>query len=210
MKKKFHAGRMTAVLAAVLLGISGCGKKDAPADASVESTTQTETSSTDAEDTKATEDDTRAQEKHEYSMLQGTILKTEDDGMKFTLQADDGKTYEIRLEDIRDVETELKPDAQIAIACIGDVSGNLKDVTMVAAFPEQEEWTIATEDGVTTSNAMSTFVMTTDDGRELSFLKDNCPVEEGALSADSGDEITVVYVTSQGMNFPLEILKQEK
>ena len=75
------------------------------------------------------------------------------------------------------------------------------------ALPEQEEWTISTEEGITTANAMSSFAMKTADGRELSFLKDNCPIEDGALSEDSGDPVRVTYVTSEGMNFPVEIEK---
>lgn len=78
---------------------------------------------------------------------------------------------------------------------------------LVVALPEQEEWTISTEEGTTTANAMSSFAMKTADGRELSFLKDNCPIEDGALSEDSGDSIWVTYVTSEGMNFPVEIVK---
>ena len=85
--------------------------------------------------------------------------------------------------------------------------GKLEDVDLVVALPEQEEWTISTEEGTTTANAMSSFAMKTADGRELSFLKDNCPIEDGALSEDSGDSIWVTYVTSEGMNFPVEIVK---
>ena len=87
--------------------------------------------------------------------------------------------------------------------------GKLEDVDLVVALPEQEEWTISTEEGTTTANAMSSFAMKTADGRELSFLKDNCPIEDGALSEDSGDSIWVTYVTSEGMNFPVEIEKGE-
>jgi hypothetical protein len=47
----------------------------------------------------------------------------------------------------------------------------------------------------------------TAEGTEMSFLKDNCPVEAGALSADSGDEVEVVYLRFQGTNFPLEVKK---
>ena len=143
-------------------------------------------------------------------MLQGTIVKMEAEGSVFTLQADDGNSYDIALTDIRDVEVELAQDTQIAIAYIGEALGGpeaaaLEDVTLVVAMPEQEEWTIMTETGTTTANAMSSFSMETEDGRELSFVKDNCPMEEGALAGDSGDKVEVTYVSSQGMNFPVEI-----
>ena len=111
------------------------------------------------------------------------------------------------------MEAELEAEAQIAIAYIGwELTGpeDLEKVELIVAFPEQEEWTICQETGTTLFNAMSSFTMKTDEGHELQLLKDNCPIEEGALSQDSGDRITVVYVTSQGMNFPIEVQKAEE
>lgn len=146
-----------------------------------------------------------AEAKEVYHMLQGTVTKVTADGSVFTLQADDGKDYDISQSNIRDVEVEIEEDVQIAIAYIGEPLGSLEDVTLVVALPEQEEWSILTEDGTTTANAMSSFTIKTDDGQELSFLKDNCPIEEGALAGDSGDKVTVTYVNSQGVNYPVEI-----
>lgn len=140
-------------------------------------------------------------------MLQGTITKTEKDGSAFTLLADDGKEYKIALSDIHDVETEIEKNTQIAIACMKDPSGDPEKNTYICAFPEQEEWTISTDEGITTSNAMSTFMIQTTDGREIGFIKDNCPSDEDALTSDSGDSVIVTYVTSDNANFPLEIRK---
>ena len=114
---------------------------------------------------------------------------------------------------IRDVETEIAEDEQIAIAYIGGEIGKdgagLADVELVVALPEQEEWTIYRETGTTMFNAMSSFTVKTDDNRELALLKDNCPMEEGALTKDSGDRVMVAYVTSGGTNFPIEVRKGE-
>ena len=124
--------------------------------------------------------------------------------------ADTGVTYEISLDQIRDVEEEIEPEVQIAIAYIGEElesQEDLEQVDLVVVFPEQEEWTICQETGTTLFNAMSSFTLKTDQGHELQLLKDNCPIEDGALSQDSGDRVTVIYVTSQGLNFPIEILK---
>ena len=153
------------------------------------------------------EETTQAQpeQKEMHHMLQGTVTKVTGDGSVFTLQADDGKDYDIRQSEIRDVEVDIKEDVHIAIAYIGEPLGELKDVILVVALPEQEEWSILTEKGVTTANAMSSFSMKTDDGQELSFLKDNCPIEDGALAGDSGDKVRVTYVNSQGVNYPVEI-----
>ena len=186
-----------AVMAGVLLA-SGCSKNQDEMPSSL--VPQTETTPAQTEE---------PAEAGRYHMLQGTVIEEKEDGSAFTLLADDGKEYEISLSDIRDVETEIAEDIQIAIAYIGEPLGKLEDVDLVVALPEQEEWTISTEEGTTTANAMSSFAMKTADGRELSFLKDNCPIEDGALSEDSGDSIWVTYVTSEGMNFPVEIEKGE-
>lgn len=177
-------------------------------------TSETVTSQASAEETtKAPETTVKAPEtteqaaeaKEVYHMLQGTVTKVTEDGAVFTLQADDGRDYDISQSDIRDVEVEIDENVQIAIAYIGEPLGRPEDVTLVVALPEQEEWSILTEKGTTTANAMSSFTMKTDDGQELSFLKDNCPIEEGALAGDSGDKVTVTYVNSQGVNYPVEI-----
>lgn len=207
MRKHIYTAA-AAVMAGMLLA-SGCSKKQEETSVS---RTETQTES-EKETEKLSETETSAEQAEEakenerYHMLQGTVIKAEEDGSAFTLQADDGKEYEISLADIRDVETEIAEDIQIAIAYIGEPLGKLEEADLVVALPEQEEWTIFTEEGITTANAMSSFSMKTKDGRELSFLKDNCPVEEGALAGDSGDSVRVTYVTSEGMNFPVEIEK---
>ncbi|MCC8026428.1 MAG: hypothetical protein LIP16_14160 [Clostridium sp.] len=197
------------ILASFVIFGTACTRKPA-ADTGADVTTQAAVESPSAEEAPADSGETSpvAEEQREnYHMLQGTVLKAAGDGAVFTLRADDGKDYDISLSDILDVEVELEEDVQVAIAYIGEPLGDLKDVTLVLALPEQEEWSIFTEKGTTTSNAMSSFAIKTEDGQELSFLKDNCPVEEGALAGDSGDKVTVVYVNSQGTNFPIEIKK---
>ena len=204
MRKQVY---MTA--AAVMVGVllaSGCSKNQEEAPSSSVPQTETTTESEAPSETETTPAQTEeSAEAGRYHMLQGTVVEEKEDGSAFTLLADDGKEYEISLSDIRDVETEIAADVQIAIAYIGEPLGKLEDVDLVVALPEQEEWTISTEEGITTANAMSSFAMKTADGRELSFLKDNCPIEEGALAGDSGDKVTVTYVNSQGVNYPVEI-----
>lgn len=207
--KKRHVYNLAILLAAGTIMMSACGKKnDAPADTSTSVQTESQTETSAEETVKPTEtqvsEDT---ESSKFYMLQGTITKAEKDGSAFTLQADDGKEYTISLSDITDVETEIEKNIQIAIACMKDTSGDPEKATYIAAFPEQEEWTISTDEGITTSNAMSTFMIQTTDGREIGFIKDNCPSDEDALTSDSGDSVIVTYVTSDNANFPLEIRK---
>ena len=159
--KKRHAYNLAILLAAGTIMISACGKKpDTPADTTVPAQTesQTETSAEGTSSPEETSSETQVPEDTESSkfyMLQGTITKTEKDGSAFTLLADDGKEYKIALSDIHDVETEIEKNTQIAIACMKDPSGDPEKNTYICAFPEQEEWTISTDEGITTSNAMS-------------------------------------------------------
>ena len=116
-------------------------------------------------------------------MLRGTVTEESQDGSRFSLLADTGVTYEISLDQIRDVEEEIEPEVQIAIAYIGEELESQEDldqVDLVVVFPEQEEWTICQETGTTLFNAMSSFTLKTDQGHELQLLKDNCPIEDGA------------------------------
>ena len=210
--KKRHVYNLAILLAAGTILMSACGKKtEAPADTAAPTQTESQTEIS-AEETSKTEEtqiptDTEDTENSKFYMLQGTITKVEKAGSAFTLQADDGKEYAISVSDISDVETQLEKDTQIAIACMKDASGDPEKASYIAAFPEQEEWTISTAEGVTTSNAMGTFMIQTADGRELGFIKDGCPSYEDALSGDSGDSVIVTYVTSDNANFPLEIRK---
>ena len=207
MKKHSFIIAAAAIAATIALG-TACAKKPAvepmetvTSAAPTEETTKPQPTGTQPEETTAE----APESKEMYHMLQGTVTKVTGDGDVFTLRADDGRDYDIRPADIRDVEVEIAEDVQIAIAYIGGPLGELKDVTLVVALPEQEEWSILTEKGTTTANAMSSFTMKTDDGQELSFLKDNCPIEDGSLAGDSGDEVSVTYVNSQGVNYPVEI-----
>lgn len=84
---------------------------------------------------------------------------------------------------------------------------DLEKVNMVIAAPGDDDWTIAYAEGTTTANAMSTFMMVTADGTEMGFMKDGCPMDEDALGGDSGAKISVVYMDSEDVSFPLEIKK---
>ena len=225
MKKRLISIALASVMA---LSLAGCGGSaggttteadtSAPADTTAPTQTESQTEASAEETTKPDETPSETQvpedtESTKFYMLQGTVTKAEKDGSAFTLLADDGNEYTIALSDIRDVETEIEKNIQIAIACMKDASGDPEKAAYIVAFPEQEEWTISTDEGITTSNAMSTFMIQTSDGREIGFIKDNCPSDENALTSDSGDSVIVTYVTSDNANFPLrsgrEVINQK-
>jgi outer membrane murein-binding lipoprotein Lpp len=105
-----------AVMAGVLLA-SGCSKNQDEMPSSSVPQTETATESEASSETETTPAQTEEPaEAGRYHMLQGTVIEEKEDGSAFTLLADDGKEYEISLSDIRDVETEIAEDVQIAIA----------------------------------------------------------------------------------------------
>ena len=87
-----------------------------------------------------------------------------------------------------------------------DASGDPEKAAYYLDFPGQEEWTFP----LTKHHHQQRhehFMIQTSDGREIGFIKDNCPSDENALTSDSGDSVIVTYVTSDNANFPLEIRK---
>ena len=120
--KKRHVYDLVILLAAGTIMMSACGKKpDAPADTTAPTQTESQTEASAEETTKPDETPSETQvpedtESTKFYMLQGTVTKAEKDGSAFTLLADDGNEYTIALSDIRDVETEIEKNIQIAIA----------------------------------------------------------------------------------------------
>lgn len=201
---------MTAVVMSVALA-TGCQKSET-AETTVAVETETETTET-SESASGESSETAAQDDEklaDYHLLQGIVTGTNDEKGTFTLKADDGGEYVIATADIRDVETEIADDSLVVIGYIGmEIHDNtdLEKVNMVIAAPGDDDWTIAYAEGTTTANAMSTFMMVTADGTEMGFMKDGCPMDEGALGGDSGAKIGVVYMDSEDVSFPLEIKK---
>ena len=53
---------------------------------------------------------------------------------------------------------------------------------------------------------MSTFTLITGSGEDITFIKDNCRIEDGAMSTDSGDSVVVYYADGGELgNYPLRI-----
>ena len=186
---------------------TGCQKAE-PEETTVAAETTTEAAeSASSGSSEAAQDDEKLAN---YHLLQGIVTGTNDEKGTFTLKADDGGEYVITTADIHDVETEIADDSLVVIGYIGvEIHDNtdLEKVDMVIAAPGDDDWTIAYAEGTTTANAMSTFTMVTADGTEIGFMKDGCPMDEDALGGDSGAKISVVYMDSEDVSFPLEIKK---
>ncbi len=220
MKKQILAVSSAIVLSmALIAGCSSSKNETAQTTAATESA-ETQAAVTEAEDTEdssvkeetvtaattaPSEEPSRTVTSGDYNILRGKAVNVSDDAGTFNLEESDGSVRAFNESDILDIETDIEEGSEIAIVCIGNVLVEGEEITYVVLLPDQDEWDIVTAKGVTTSNAMSTFSMDTEDGENLIFLKDNCPIESGSLSNDSGDSIEVVYVTSDDTNYPIEI-----
>ena len=203
---------MTAVMMSAALA-AGCQKEDA-AETSVVVETEIEAEKAETSESASSESSEKTAQDDEkladYHLLQGIVTGTNDEKGTFMLKADDGGEYVITTADIHDVETEIADDSLVVIGYIGgEIHDNmdLEKVNMVIAAPGDDDWTIAYAEGTTTANAMSTFTMVTEDGTEMGFMKDGCPMDEDALGGDSGAKVGVVYMDSEDVSFPLEIKK---
>ena len=175
--KKRHVYNLAILLAAGTIMMSACGKKPA---APADTTAPAQTESTAEPSTEETTAETPSE----------TQVPEDTESSKFfmlqgtiTKAEKDGSAFTLLADDGNEYT--------IALSDIRDV----------------ETETISTDEGITTSNAMSTFMIQTSDGKEIGFIKDNCPSDENALTSDSGDSVIVTYVTSDNANFPLEIRK---
>lgn len=206
MRKTYLCMTVLAINAALA---TGCQKAE-PAETTVAAETTAEAGTTDSASSESSETAQDDEKLADYHLLQGIVTGTNDEKGTFTLKADDGGEYVITTADIRDVETEIADDSLVVIGYIGtEIHDNtdLEKVNMVIAAPGDDDWTIAYAEGTTTANAMSTFTMVTADGTEMGFMKDGCPMDEDALGGDSGAKISVVYMDSEDVSFPLEIKK---
>ena len=113
--------RFLTISAAVVFAFAavGCSKKTVSEPTTQESTETITEAQTEPTTTTEGETETPVVLEDRYHMLQGTVTKAADDGSVFTLQADDGVSYDLHVVQIRDVEVDLSPDSQIAIAYIG-------------------------------------------------------------------------------------------
>ena len=112
--------------------------------------------------------------------------------------------------DIGLVDTELEKGSQAAFLFSGDMARDPEQVVLVAAVP-YTAYRLGRAEGTTDNNMMSTFSIRTDSGEQISFLKDGCRIEEGAMSRNEGDRVIVYYAYSQenAVYYPLEVRAAE-
>lgn len=106
---------------------------------------------------------------------------------------------------IGSIEADMSEGSEVAVAFKGDMINDFENVKFIAVIPEGN-YLISSVTGTTVVNVMSTFSISTDDGKEMTFLKDNCEIEEDAMTGDSGERISVYYAqAADGTNYPLAV-----
>ena len=107
------------------------------------------------------------------------------------------------------IEAEIVPGADVAILFHGDVMRDGENLEFIAVLPDGD-YEIKKAVGTTVSNTMSSFVLDTGNGTQISFFKDNCKIEDDAMNRDSGDRVTVYYADGGELGkYPLRIYKTE-
>lgn len=211
-KHRYPRILLAVLLTSAVVSLTACqSSKQAGSTQNMETTASDESVSMEVLEDAVTEKKT--EESDGCGILRGTVIDGSDYSESITIRTDNGNDYNIfttsvPLEEI----TTIKPSQKVAIAYSGTVEGeDLQGVQLVVTLNPQVQYEIKTVTGVTVSNAMSTFIVKDSQGQEISFMKDNCEMEENSLSKDSGDEVKVVYVTSTDteINYPLKISKAQ-
>ena len=202
--------RTAALFFAAFLLCSGCGRK-AAAETEAESQLRAAESETYAETAAVrgvNEDGSRY-----FGIMHAVILDVQTDrsgDRTYSLKdkSDPEEAWSVTEAELAYMEAEPAPDAEVALLFHGDIIGDSENVRFLAMLPEGS-YTVRSATGVTESNMMSSFSMRTGKGELLSFVKDNCRMEEGAMTETDGDRITVYYAEGAS-NYPFKVYKAEK
>ncbi len=119
---------------------------------------------------------------------------------------DPDEAWSVTEAELAAIECEPEADMEVALLFQGDIVADSENVHFLVMLPE-EDYRIRTATGVTESNIMSGFSMRTAKGELISFVKDNCRIEEGAMTETDGDRITVYYAEGREANYPFKVYK---
>ena len=226
-KRKGHKMAAGLCLLAALSLASGCGSKaeqeTTAASALAEETmtaaetaeTETETEAETAETYPGTLSAAEGEEQAYFGVMYASVLDLWQDGEGVNIYSlqdsnDPENIWTVSGLDIGLVDTELEKGSQAAFLFSGDMARNPEQVVLVAAVP-YTAYRLGRAEGTTDNNMMSTFSIRTDSGEQISFLKDGCRIEEGAMSRNEGDRVIVYYAYSQenAVYYPLEVRAAE-
>lgn len=145
----------------------------------------------------------------EFDVLQGTVVEGSETSESITIRTETGTKVTFKGADVGGIVTtsEIAPGKEVALAYQGEYNGkNLNGIKLLLLLDGQATWEVRIAQGTTVYNMMSSFEIQTEDGQQISFLKDGCGQDEGVMTKDSGDRVTVTYVSTENEeNYPLHI-----
>ena len=146
-----------------------------------------------------------------YGIMYATVLDIDGGGMdsstvySFKDKNDPDNAWSVTGLEIGYIEAELAAGTDGVILFHGDMVRNTEDVEFIAVLPDGG-YTLKRIFGVTTANMMSSFTVQTGDGTQIQLIKDNCRIDNGAMTRDSGDPVIVYYADGGELGcYPLRV-----
>lgn len=204
------------ICAAVLF--TACGKSVNNNENTAAAGTQTESQTGSEEETSPAASQEAPGAAEEFKILKAKVKSVSDNMDSMTvINGDAENTFDLK-DSVVETSYALEPDAEVSVIYKGEISGSsTANAKVVMVLDAQEDMKVLDVTGNVMDQAMSTFVIKTEDGREIGFLKDNFEGQsEGVLgeasgdSNASGDKVKVTYVTvsydaGSTSNFPLKV-----
>lgn len=199
------------VLCAALV-FTACGKK----------ASQTQNTGTTAE-TKSTETTAQVSTEApgntgEFKILTGKVVSVTDNMKGITIQNGSAQTV-LNLNDAA-VETSYALDQGVEVSVVykGEISGtDAKNAQILLVLDAQENMKTLEATGTVADQAMSTFTIQTEDGKELSFMKNNAEGLDTDVLGTADDDsngskakvkvtyVSVTYDAGSISNYPLKV-----
>ena len=146
-----------------------------------------------------------------YGIMYATVLDINGSGMdsstvySFKDKNDPDNAWSVTGLEIGDIEAELSAGTDVVILFHGDMVGDTENVEFLAVLPDGQ-YALKRVSGVTTSNMMSSFTVQAGDGTQIQMIKDNCRIDNGAMTRDSGDPVVVYYADGGELGcYPLRV-----
>lgn len=198
------------LLAVLLSGCRGAGSANAEETSPEAGMPETEISSEQYEESIAVSNVNEAASPY-YGIMYASVMDingSQGDSStvySFRDKSDPENVWSVTELEIGAIEAEISEGADVALLFHGDVIRDSENIEFIAVLPDGS-YTLKRTEGITLSNTMSTFTLITGSGEDITFIKDNCRIEDGAMSTDSGDSVVVYYADGGELgNYPLRI-----
>lgn len=148
-----------------------------------------------------------------FGVMHAHVLNVQDgekDGLfVYTLRdkSDPENAWSLNSQDIGTVVAEVGRGKEVAVLFSGDMIEDTDNVEFIAILDDRN-YKIKSVEGITVANMMSSFTLRAKDGREYTFLKDNCRVDRDALSTEGNGRVIVYYADCGDQElYPLRVYK---